>query len=195
MAQPSNPRPPMRALYTEIQHHHKKLKARRLGCIDLSLAVCHQTEKPWQYKELNLCAALHQNIITKAFIYVDPKHYSNHTGDPKKTLLHEIQKAAIKGGDQIASHGGRDKKNKVDRSGVKTEYYLRCQCARLYEGDKCDTRTGTINLRGDIRVDKLSNNRQNNRHGDIGKNGSHRTDTHRRTDKSEKACAFNITLY
>jgi hypothetical protein len=73
--------------------------------------------------------------------------------------------------------------------------YIRCQCSIVYRGNKVDKESGSIIQRSDYRNTTYTNDRKNQRHGQKGRNASHRTSIDRRVTKNEDHCSFSLAVY
>jgi hypothetical protein len=137
------------------------------------------------YTQQDICSLIHSNRISQTLIYFSPEYSLDDKG--KGELLADLQKAALAGGDVLSSWGRGRGKDQV--------MYLRCQCSIIYRGSKVDKVSGSIVERTDYRNTTYSNDRKNNRHGQKGKNSSHKTSIDRRLNKGEARCMFTLAVF
>jgi hypothetical protein len=73
--------------------------------------------------------------------------------------------------------------------------YICCQCAIIYRGSKIDKVTGSLIDCSEYRNATYSNDRKNQRHGQKGRNASHRTSSDCHITKSNHRCPFSLAVY
>ncbi len=140
---------------------------------------------PSCYSKQDICSEINNHKVSNALIYFLPKYA--HDQDGRKELYADISRAAHEGGDKLLLWG--------KGCGKKQVMYIRCQCSIVYRGDKVEKETGTIIQRSDYRNSTYTNDRKNQRHGQKGRNGSHRTSIDRRLTKNEDHCSFSLAVY
>ena len=142
--------------------------------------------------------------MTNAYIYLDPKYSTPPihcpsevmpSFDPVKVLRDNLERVAIFGGDVIVS-AGRTKKQRLGTATTDPcPLFLRCQCSKIYTGNKFDFSSGQLLGRDDYRASTITNDAKNNRAGSKGRHGSHQTDTIRRLSKRDVKCPFQISVF
>ena len=137
------------------------------------------------FTKQDICTVIHDNRISKALIYFRPKYTLDNNG--RDALYADLHRAALAGGDRLTLWGRGKAKTQV--------MYIRCQCSIIYRGSKVDKATGSLVLRSDYRNSTYSNDRKNQRHGQKGRNASHRTGADRRLTKDEGRCTFSLAVH
>ena len=199
---------PTLQLHDQLLINVKDLKARRLGKLEMDVCLTFPGEAPSHFSKTNVCQLLDTHKANNAYIYLHPKYSTppvNSTSevnesvttskDPVKVLRDNIERAAFHGHDLIVS-GGRSKRQRMGSS--KTDpnpLYFRCQCAKVYTGDKVDAVSGFVVDRDDYRTSTITNDAKNNRAGTKGKHGSRRTDYVRCFSKLEDKCSFQLSIF
>ena len=141
---------PALQLHDQLLNDVKQLKVpKRLGNVEMDVALCHVNETPVHYSKSNICELIKTHKYTNAYIYLHPNHSrpsdassdevnpsTQSSTEPVDVLLANIERAAIYGHDVLIS-GGRSKKKRNQKSlSDPSVLYLRCQCALLYQGKK-----------------------------------------------------------
>ena len=140
---------------------------------------------PFSYSEQDICSVIENKALPNSLIFFPPKYTLDDEGRDK--LYTDLQLAALAGGDSLTLWGRGCGKHQV--------MYIRCQCAIIYRGNKVDKETGSIIDRSDYRNSTYSNDRKNQRHGQKGRNASHRTASERRLTKHDDRCCFSLAVY
>ena len=167
-------------------HEINELNQVRQGIIEMVADVrIPSLFLPPCFVKQDICSAIHNNSLSKALIYFPPKYSIDNKG--RDEIYADLRRAALVGGDCIMLWGRGTGKNQV--------MYIRCQCSVLYCGSKVDKATGFIIDRSDYRKSTYSNDRKNQRHGQEGRNASHRTASERRLTKTEDRCSFTLAVY
>lgn len=200
--------PPSVQLHDQLLNNVKELKARRLGKLEMDVCLSVPGLAPSSYTKSNVCALMCSHKNSNVYIYLDPKYSTPPSfnsqeenesvktpQDPVQYLRDNLERASFSGHDLIVS-GGRSKRQ---REGTKTNdpnpLYFRCQCSKLYTGNKVDRSSGKVIGRDDYRTSTITNDAKNNRAGSKGKHGSHRTDSVRCFTKQEPKCGFNLSVF
>jgi hypothetical protein len=139
---------------------------------------------PPGYVKQDIVELLESVKHSKAEIYFPPKYTPDPVG--RQALFDDLRRAAQEGGDCLTLSGRGN--------GKMQSMYVRCQCAVLYRGNKIDKADGSIIARDDYRKTTYSNNRKNNRPGQPGRTGSHRTSTNRRSSTDDR-CPFSLNIF
>ena len=182
----------------------------RLGNITLDVSLSSANMPPSSYTTENICSLIKTHKHSNAYIYLHPKYSTPAPLDPSdvddtissqppeapiKILLRNLQRAAVKGNDCLVSSGRNKYMKRQNKRTDPTLLYLRCQCAGIYTGDKVDSASGKRKGRDDYRKSTITKDRKNGRSGKKGKQGSHRTDSVLRFNKSEQYCRFQFSVY
>jgi hypothetical protein len=131
---------------------------------------------PCCFAKQDICSAIYNNRLSAALIYFLPTYTLDKKG--RVELYANLRRAALVGGDCITLWGRGWGKNQV--------MHIQCQCSIIYRGSKVDQATGTLIQRSDYyRNSTYSSDRKNQRHGQKGRNASHRTTIQRRLTKDE----------
>jgi hypothetical protein len=125
------------------------------------------------------------NRNTKSLISFHPKYTPDVTG--KDELYADLIRAALVGGDHILSVGKGNSKDQC--------LYLRCQCSIIYRGSKVNKISGDIVERPDYQNKTYCNDCKNQRHGQKGMNGSHKTGIDRHLSRDHARCPFGFSLF
>jgi hypothetical protein len=169
-----------------VLHELSQLNAPRVGIMEMAVDISLPSLTiPSRYTNQDICSLITQHKFSKALIYFDPKYTLDETG--RDELLSDLIRAALAGGDRILSMGkGRSKDQCLD---------IRCQCSIVYRGSKVDKVTGDIIGRSDYRKTTYCNDRKNQRHGQKGFNGSHKTVISRRLTNTHEKCPFHFSVF
>ena len=140
---------------------------------------------PSSFVQQDICSVLFNLKISKALVYFLPKYSLDQQG--RDELYADIRRSALVGGDNLTLWGlGRGKHQVM---------HIRCQCGVIYRGSKVDKETGSIINRTDYRHSTYRNDRKNQRHGQKGRNASHRTSIERRLTKNDDCCPFSLAVF
>jgi hypothetical protein len=173
-------------LQLAVLHEINLLSQPRQGVIemevDLRLALM---PLPPCFVKPDICSVIDTNSLSKALIYFRPQYTFDKKG--REALYCDIQRAALIGGDRLTLWG----RGKVP----KQEMYICCQCSPIYRGSKVDKVTGSLLGRTDYRNATYCNNRKNQRHGQTGRNASHRTGAECRLTSDEGRCPFSLAVF
>jgi hypothetical protein len=176
-------------LQRAVLYEINQLNGPRLGVIEMEVDVrVPSMSLPSSFVKQDICRLIQQNKFTNAHIYFLPKYTLDQEG--RDALYTDLLRASLLGGDRVTLWGKGNKKSKGQQC-----MYIRCQCGIIYRGDKIDKVTGKIIERDDYRNTTYSNDRKNQRHGQSGRNASHRTVSDRRLTKDEDACPFSISVF
>jgi hypothetical protein len=170
-----------------VLHEINQLNLSRPGILQMEVDVrIPKFPLPPSFALHNICSLIESNkLTTQAHIYFHPKYTLDKKG--RDELFSDLLRASLKGGDRIVLRGTGNAKGQC--------MYIRCSCALVYQGTKIDKVTGQILDRTDYRNTTYSNNRRNQRHGQTGRNASHRTTIDRRFNKGEASCPFHLSIF
>ena len=189
---------PSYLLQQSILKSVSNLKTKRPGSIIISSAVSFPTipRVPSDYIFMDIC---NKNTMGNA-LYFSPKYTLDDVG--RGTLLQDIMKASLQGGDQLYSNGKGRKKAMINNGGVCRSQYdtyycvarVQCSHSRIYQGKKVFRGVVVVPTEANYRQSQLSNDRKNNRAPDPGNKLLKRTDISRPLCNNE-ACPFNFTIF
>ena len=186
--QPKNNENYLKAFERELH----ALKVKRIGILKgFELSICHDGDVQHLYGA-DLCHIIDQYKSLDVKIYFNAKHseltaeeqllHKVPTLAPKEVLLRSIQNAAVEGGDTLISNGGILKGTTGKRMML-----IRCSCVRA-------TRSNKGSHFSEYRIDSMTNNRKNNRHGNVGKHGKHRCGSVLPL-RNNALCPFSLPIY
>jgi hypothetical protein len=166
----STPNDKVHGLQDDVLHEISQLKKPRQGIIEMEVDVrLPNMAFPSCYAKQEIYSVVVNLKISKALVYFLPKYSFDKEG--RDEPYSNIRRAALAGGDSLTLwEKGRGKKQVM---------HIRCQCAVIYHGSKVDKETGAIINRSDYRNSTYQNDCKNQRHGQKGKNASHRTSINR----------------
>jgi hypothetical protein len=178
----------VQALQEVVLHEIKQLNKPRLGIMEMEVDIrLPYTALPYAtgFVTQDIGPILKSHRACKAMIYFPPKYSLDKAG--RDLLYADISRAALAGGDRISLWGrGRAQKQVM---------HIRCQCSMLYRGKKIDKETGSLLICSAIRNSTFTNDKRNKRHGQKGRNVSHRTSIHRRLTKDDDRCPFSLSVF
>ena len=185
-------------LQNKVREEMQKLCCRRLGIIEIDVAIHHPTiDGPLSYQRTNLCAAMQAHKYTGAHLYVRPTIEEGNTestiNDIPHAILRSMQLSSIQNGDAVRSNGHPVKKMNSTKDPV--AMIIICQCSRRYDGKKVNRVNLEVETREDYRASHYRNDRRNNRHGAAGRRGPQQTITNRNFGINTERCPFSIKLY
>jgi hypothetical protein len=172
-----------KAVWQEIS----QLNLPRLPVMEMEVELCvsNSFDTPPRYIKQDLCKLIQNHKLSNAVIYFSSKYNPDEKG--RRALFNDLLRTALDGGDSLTLWGkGKGKGQSM---------YIKCQCAVIYRGGKVDKNTGSIVDRLDYRTTTFCGDRKNQRHGQKGTNGSHRTTFSSRTSKADDGCPFRLAVF
>jgi hypothetical protein len=183
--------PCVEKLQQAVLYELEQLNQPRPGIMDMEVDVClPNTILPFCFAKQDMCTIIQNNRFSDARIYFSPTKYTPDE-EGRKNLWNDLQQSANDGGDVLSLWGkGLGTKGKGDKQSM----WIRCQCTPVYRDKKFD-KSGSIILRDDYRNTTFCNDRKNNRRGQKGRNGSHRTTINRRISLRRRKDVPFLYLY